>query len=121
MKYKSNSTGFTKSIVWYYEKETRYLMELQDHIAKMMNPGMQYYIAMRFSNAIKAMLFVGFAPEITSIKAETINYPHISQLTSRKLELSEYSGTVEMRLCDRCSHYQTLMKCKRNGCTFYSK
>ena len=121
MKYKANSNGFTKSIVWYYEKETRYLIELQDHIMKLMNPGMQYYVAMRFSDAVKAMLFVGFAPEITSVKDETVDYPHISQLSPRKLELSEYNGTVEMRLCDRCTHYQTLMNCKRNGCTTYSK
>lgn len=121
MKYKANSIGFTKSIVWYYEKETRFLIELQDHIVNLMNPGMQYYVAMRFSDAVKAMLFVGFAPEITSIKDEIIDYPHISQLSSRKLELSEYSGTVEMRLCDKCTHYQTLIKCKQNGCTSYSK
>lgn len=121
MKYKANSTGFTKSIVWYFEKETRFLMELQEHIVDQMDPGMQYYVAMRFSDAVKSMLFVGFAPEITSVKDETVNYPHIAQLSSRKLELSEYSGTVKMRLCDRCSHYQTLMKCKQNGCTSYSK
>lgn len=121
IKYKTNSIGFTKSIVWYYEKETRYLLELQDHIVNLMNPEMQYYIAMHFSDAVKSMLFVGFAPEIISVKEGIVDYPHISQLSSHKLELSEYNGTIKMRLCDRCTHYQTLMKCKQNGCTSYSK
>jgi len=120
-KYRAGSPGFTKSIVWYYEKETRYLIELQDSVLNRLNPEMQYYVAMEFSDAVKAMLFVGFAPEITSIEKELTDYPHIAKLSPRKLELSEYSGTVEMKLCDKCVHYLTLHNCKQNGCSGYPK
>ncbi len=114
--FKAQRPGFTKSIVWYYEKETRFLLELSDSIVAQMRPDMNYYVAMHFPDSVKSMLFVGFAPEITSMETEIASYPSIAALAARKRELSEYSGTVKMRLCEQCGYYQRVRKCQEMGC-----
>lgn len=99
--------GFTKSLIWYYEKETRLLVELIGESINYIKPGKKYIVKMSIDDHVFQKMKIDLAPEITDANFDFIlsDKNNIKQFikTSSKVNLSAYSGTIEMKLCEKCS------------------
>lgn len=112
-KLKKINNGFFKSIAWFYEKETRIHIQLNDEFAKIIKKGEKYYIAMHYDDLHKYAKVV-LAPNITEEKEHKLffenenKYDAIKNLLfdSSRVQLSEYNGSVNFKLsdklCDNC-------------------
>lgn len=97
--YRSEHNGFCKNIVWYYEKETRLMLELKD--MDILEGHNDCVVAMKISDKAFNMLKIDMAPEvdgfgfIDKMKCDAIK-DFINNTSS--LNLSKYNGTVKMDL-----------------------
>lgn len=116
--YKMKNNGFNKSLVWYYEKETRilvtlqgkalqYVDELHDHPEKQL----RCVVKMDIDDNTYKNMNIDFAPEICSLDEVFHLESDKKWLGLRKflyhsshLNLSEYAGTVTMSLCSKCQY-----------------
>lgn len=114
-----NFNYFLKGLIWFYEKETRLIVQLKGEALKIVNGDaeIEYKVVLHFDDKIKNQFSIDFAPEITQIEEITNNeqYSNIKKkfLQSSKVKLSNYNGEIEMRICDDCEH-----KKKCNTCSF---
>jgi hypothetical protein len=105
--YRAENVGFCKGLIWYYEKETRLLVELTgdalDYVQK--NPSKTFVVVIKIADNIYKKLKIKVGPEITSLDNVVKEYPAIKQfvLDTSNADLSTYSGTVKMNLCEKCS------------------
>lgn len=106
--FKSRNKDFLKSLIWYYEKETRLLVELNDNAIKKMDQNKKYAIKLYFgdlANICKKIKLV-LAPEAPEKEEVTklSDYPSITQFlfdTSNIVD-SQSKGQICMKLCDDC-------------------
>ena len=111
--YKKHNTGFQKNLIWYYEKETRLLVQiLSARLKKMIDEAFEQKrgsvkVILNFNKNIYNNISINFAPEIDIIDMEYLskNYSHIKEflLSSSKVKLSRYYGKIKMDLCAKCS------------------
>lgn len=103
-KYKDNNCGFNKGLIWFYEKEERLLIEINDETAKELDSNKQYAVICKLGDIIKHAK-ITTAPEITG-KDELKKYLNISKFIfdSSSVDLSEHHGEIEMRICDKCDY-----------------
>lgn len=118
-KFKENNRNFVKSLIWYYEKETRVTVKLKESIIKELSNDKKYKVKLSFDNLpeVKNNIKLTFAPQLfdkdqseTEYKNWLIeylkknNYDNIFNwiLNTAKFSPSEYLGQVEMKLCDKC-------------------
>ena len=113
-KYKNKSLGFTKSLIWYYEKESRLLIELIGDAVKLIEPNKDYAILWNLTDEQIKHMKIMCAPEIENI-SELCRYEHIKEFifkTSRT-NISENAGDIEMNICSKCDYEEKFCsKCK---------
>lgn len=107
-KFKNNNQEFVKSLIWYYEKETRLLLKLTEKGIKKLEQGKKYAVSIRFPKQVYKKINLVLAPEIKEIE-KIINsekYPEIKKFISdtSSVRLSEHQGQVEMKLCEGCQN-----------------
>lgn len=105
-KYQKSHNGFSKGLIWYFEKETRILAELIGYGLENIEPGKSYFIEMPIHKRVMNNLKIDLAPEISAENAPTIlkSYDNVKQLfdESSRVNLSEFAGSIEMKLCNKC-------------------
>lgn len=108
--YARRHPGFLKEIIWYYEKETRLIIQLIGEAKRIIQPDKDYKIILTFDETLTKHFNITFAPNIRAEEKEAHieNNPAIRAFrdSSSHVSLSEYAGTVHFRLCDRCEHKQ---------------
>lgn len=102
--YRSQYSGFCKGLIWYYEKETRLLIELTGSALNQLENGKKYIVTLRFHDAIYRQIKLDFAPEIENIESTMSQYCGIKKFTidTSHTKLSKYAGTLKMDLCKKC-------------------
>ncbi len=111
--YRRQNVGFQKNLIWYYEKETRLLIEiLSTELKKKIDTVFEQdrgsvKVILNFKYDVYSNISINFAPEINCIDMEylTKNYKNISDLLvlTSKVNLSKYHGKVKMDLCAKCN------------------
>lgn len=102
-RYASSYNGFTKSIIWFYEKETRLLVELFEEGLKRKSElinGDSYYVELDISN-IRKNIHIDLAPEVLIDEVvNNENFVFINEFlySTSKVQSSEYVGQVKMDL-----------------------
>lgn len=104
--------AFVKSLPWYYEKETRLLIELTDGMMQRLDSSKQYAVKLYFGNlarvckGMKLLLAPEAGAEDTIVHSS--EYPAITQfaLDSSNIRCSKLSGQIEMHLCRNCSRIE---------------
>lgn len=117
--YVENHPGFKKGLIWYYEKETRLLVQLIGAAKEALQEAKEYKVVIKFSEKILKKLSVTFAPNVVDASRETTlnQYDAIKKLrdSSSQVGLSEFSGSVDFklkdRLCKECGRKQEAL-CK---------
>ena len=104
-KYKANNIGFNKNLIWYYEKESRLMIELVGDAAKAIDENKNYAIFWKLTDEQIKYFKIMCGPEIAD-KSELERYEHIKKFifdTSRTY-LSENAGDIEMNICSKCDY-----------------
>lgn len=101
--YRKRHPGFNKTLIWYYEKETRLLIELIGETAAMINPSKQYAVLWKPGEKVFQRIKIMLAPEICD-EAGIAEYKNIRQFMfgSSRVSLSENAGDIQMNLCTKC-------------------
>ncbi len=119
-KFKENNRNFVKSLIWYYEKETRVTVKLKEPIIKKLSNDKEYKVKLSFDNLpeVKNNIKLTFAPQLFDKEQSEIecknrlieylkknNYDNIFNciLDTAKFSPSEYRGQVKMNLCKNCN------------------
>lgn len=102
-KYVKNNKGFQKKLIWYYEKETRLLIEIKGEIARKLNAEKDYAVMWEFDKKLLKGMQIKLAPENKNedVINECKNIKRF-MLESSGICLSENAGDVEMNLCGKC-------------------
>lgn len=105
--YKEKHIGFCKDLIWYYEKETRLVVELTGEARREIDPNKDYVIVLRFSKEVKRKLQLMFAPETGKADKDKLidENAGIKQfvLDTSSVKLSDHAGKVKMDLCRNCA------------------
>ena len=94
-----------KSLIWYYEKETRLIFMLNGQF-----PKEDYAIRIKTPEKIFNDINITFAPEVDEKKFDAYreSYPKINELflKTSKVKFSQYKGTVKMDFLEKLKEYQ---------------
>ena len=98
--------GFVKSLIWYYEKETRLLIRLTGEAQKYIAPEKDYMVLLHFDDSVYKMMSVTLGPELTDMESELKDYKNIRDFIWATSNVSEsaYIGDIEMNLCKKCQY-----------------
>lgn len=101
-KYKKSRKGFYKSLIWYYEKETRLLIKLKSQsIINKLRCDYDYVIVWHFDEKLYNMFKIEFAPEVENInEILSLNEnSHIKEFvySTSNAKLSEYHSMIKMK------------------------
>lgn len=98
-----------KSLIWYYEKETRIIFTLKGQF-----PKEDYAIKIKTPEKFFNDINITFAPEVDEKKFDKYReaYPKINELflKTSKVKFSQYKGTVKMGLLEKLEEYQKTHK-----------
>lgn len=93
-----------KNIAWFYEKETRIHIRLNDEFAKELDKNKVYHIAMHYDDLSK-YASITFAPNITKEMLDKVLNDNKAieavYLKNSRVQLSEYNGSVNFKLSDK--------------------
>jgi hypothetical protein len=107
---------FTKDSIWYFEKETRLLIELIGAAKEIIDKDKDYVIVMKFPADINKWIKLDFAPEISDKKYGEIlsKYDNINNFVkdTSNAKLSKYHGKIHMNLCKKCFKKCDNVECK---------
>ena len=113
--YINDNMGFCKNLIWYYEKETRLLIELQGEVRNLVESDTDtieteygekhspYLIVMKIDSSVISDFKIDLAPE-TSTKDEPEFYDAIKNVSEFKLDNirnSEYVKQIKMSIADK--------------------
>ena len=107
-KYKDQRRGFSKDIVWYYEKETRLLIRLHDDVLKLMKAGKKYVVVWKPGDDFIDNMRIMMGPDVDerelveTIAGEPVLIKHL--LKTKRITNSEYAGLVHLSPCVRCEY-----------------
>lgn len=104
-KFKNDNAGFYKGLIWYYEKETRLLIELIGEAAdKVNNDSKKYVVVLNFGSTLYQKINVDFAPEVEDINSAIQDKKGIFDyvIKTSRAKPSKYQGTVKMNFCKKC-------------------
>ena len=113
-KFKSGRVGFNKGLIWYYEKETRLLIELIGDAAKLIEPDKDYAVLWELTDKLIKKIKITCAPEISD-GSELDKYSNIKKFMfeTSKISLSKNAGEIEMNICSKCTYKKEICsKCK---------
>ena len=104
-KFTAQNKGFIKKLAWYYEKESRILIQIIGQTASYLDNDKSYAILLPILESVRKQISIDLAPESTSIDSVLQSQANIKQhvLSQARIKLSEYQGEIQMRLCDRCN------------------
>lgn len=102
--YKKENIGFFKSLVWYYEKETRLLIELTGYARKHIKSKKTYVITLDIDDMFLNQISVMFAPGITAENLDNAEKELRKHCSKLDIKRSNYHGTVTMNFCSKCNH-----------------
>lgn len=109
--YQKENNGFLKKSIWYYEKETRILIELKGKAKEFVKDEYCYVVEMEMPKTLLRWLNIELAPEIDDDLYKEIldKYPNIKKQANEidKVRKSEHAGSVKMNFCKGCKK-----KCK---------
>lgn len=99
-KFRDQNIGFLKGLIWYYEKETRLLIELIGDARELISPDKKYKIVMDIPESVSSKMNIDLAPEIESQKDIITDYENLYNfmIDSSKIHLSKYKGSVKMKM-----------------------
>lgn len=107
--YSQKNRGFQKGLIWYYEKETRLLVELLGDAKKVWEEKSKentIRVILSFDETLLKHIRVTLAPNIALSDKDDVlkDKEGICELMEKTavVQLSKYVGTINMRLCDRC-------------------
>lgn len=115
--YRDNYKGFVKNLIWYYEKETRLLININLEYKKTLEEiGVERLAVMMDFQHIGNNFSINLAPEIEVKEFEPIKFDlkhdKLKELyilsknyKKAKIQPSQYAGQVKMNLCTKCSKY----------------
>lgn len=104
---------FIKGLIWYYEKETRLIVTLNDDVLNELESDKNYVITLSYAGLkdFYKHISIDFAPAISLDEEQKIisddNFAGLKQhiIATSKVKLSEYVGTVNMKICNRCQYH----------------
>lgn len=100
--YRARCPEFCKALIWYYEKETRWLIQVPEDMLK---PGKQYRVVATIDESILKRLIIRLAPECDDADYEQMNTKYHD--TVSRVERSQYQGEINMnlakRMCENCN------------------
>ena len=101
--------GKCKELPWFYEKEFRLIIKVNDEIAETVNiKDSDYKIAMEFKKDFFKDINIMVAPEFEKVNEylskNLDKYEGIKEYTISKVLESAYCGKIKMNLCNRCEH-----------------
>lgn len=110
-KFREKNDAFVKSLAWYYEKETRLLIELSDGALSLLDSDKKYAVKLYFGDLKKVLksmrlLLAPEVREVSNLLLYTDKYPAIVQflLNSSNVQCSGLKDQVRMNLCRSCPH-----------------
>ncbi len=103
-KYISENKGFFKSLVWYYEKETRLIIKLIDNAKNLIDKNKEYVITIDLDGITPQNFSVMLAPEITDEEFRNVSNFMLEKAPKIELKKSKYHGTVKMNFCSKCNN-----------------
>ena len=113
--YRKQHIGFCKGIIWFYEKETRLQVELLGKARETVTnyPDADFRVALKIPDKVLNRTKVDFGPEVEDTLQATEGLPAVRAFLTKTsaVQLSEYHGTLSMKLCDKCSN-----RCLNNQC-----
>lgn len=117
-KYMAKHIGFCKSLIWYYEKETRLLVHLIGEADAEWRRQIQgistenLKVTLSFNDTLFRRIKLTLAPNIApdEIDGYIGDKDGIQQLlrATSSVHASQYAGTIKLRLCDNCKLKQEL-------------
>ena len=130
-KFKDENSAFVKSLIWYYEKETRLLVNLKDGGREKLNklrkqPNIVPKIRLSFKelSRVNANMKLILAPELSEkLSAENNFFESLSKYANiqnwlaetSNVSSSEYAGQVKMNLCNKCEYKSKSARPKQEG------
>lgn len=111
-KYEEKHRGFQKNPIWYYERETRLLVKLEESAKKLINSNCskerKYVVICKFDKNLQKEFAVTFAPDVKEDQLSSVikEYPFIksfNDVTSR-VSASRYAGEIDMGLVEKKIH-----------------
>lgn len=113
--FKNNNSAFIKSLIWYYEKETRLVATLKPQIVEKLDKNKKYAIKLSFNHLpeFRKNIKLTLAPECLA-DSEVFTFEQITKCLSpyknvcnwlietSNCSKSEHSGQVKMNLCGKC-------------------
>ena len=108
--FKKIYNGFLKDTIWYFEKESRLLVELIGEAREKIEDDKFYSVYMKVDEKLLESVKIDLGPEVTIDKFNNFikNYPNIYKRSIENpdsVKLSEHAGHMEMHLCDKCEFY----------------
>jgi len=104
-KYKKVHAGFVKSLIWYYEKETRLLIQLKGTAKdQIKGEGKNFRIRLSFEHLKDKDYKITLAPEHPSVLEAIKHHKALKNYykNSKRVYPSDYSGEIEMNFCKNC-------------------
>lgn len=114
-KYKEKYSAFVKSIAWYYEKETRLMVELtksgKAKLKSLQCSDVKVKLSFAEIPSFEQKIKLIFSPEIDYdnsrlLKKKMHDFPNVEKVFCDKTRFfkSEYSGQIKMNLCGNCEY-----------------
>ena len=109
-KFSTLYAGFIKGLIWYYEKETRLLITLNDELISKLKDK-EYIVVMKPIDKISKYIKIELGPEIEDIYTSLSDFPSIKKFLedSSKVKLSDYNGTIQMNFCEKCDKFKKVI------------
>lgn len=108
--YRKENRGFQKGLIWYYEKETRLLVELLGDAKKEWEEKSKentIRVVLSFDETLLRHTRITLAPNIALSDKDAVlkDKEGICRLLKKTaaVQLSQYAGTINMGLCDHCA------------------
>ena len=103
-KYKSEFVGFNKSLIWYYEKETRLLISLIGEMTHLIDLNKNYAVLWKLTSKQISRMKILLAPEIVDLsELKDKEYLNKFIFTSSRVSFSENAGDIHMNICSKCN------------------
>ena len=104
-KYRDKYNGFCKGLIWYYEKETRLLIQLKGTAKdQIKGEGKNFRIRLSFEHLKDKDYKITLAPEHPSVLEAIKHHKALKNYykNSKRVYPSDYSGEIEMNFCKNC-------------------
>lgn len=108
--YEQSHRGFIKDIIWFYEKETRLIVDVRPDLLdrSLFFDAMEtapYYLRLSIPDDVYQKISITLSPQYTNESTETavaLAKEGICRLVTEK-SLSKYAGKIKINLCKNCN------------------